>query len=178
MVYLRDHSAVAGAVSTAMRAEASSLMVALGYDLSFARENERETESSVLVVVDFRGYCDEQHIPGGTPPARPLATTAVADRAILPFSSLDCSALSQFLSPVLRTSPADSRAHVYGRALGRLLSHELYHIVRQTKQHQMHGVAQSSLSPWELTSENFIGDFERCKQRHKKIVSLRSSKSI
>ena len=39
-----------------------------------------------------------------------------------------------------------------GRAMGRVLAHELYHIVADTAEHGDNGVAQSSLSARELTS--------------------------
>jgi hypothetical protein len=176
MVYLRDQAVVSGDVAEAMRAEASQLMLALGYDLSFVDPGERDTDAAFLVVVGFRGHCTEQSAKGRMTVAGPLATTSVANSVILPFSNIDCSSLGVFLEPVLKTSRADSRADLYGRAMGRLLAHELYHIVQQTKQHKTSGVAQASLSPRELTSRSFAHGFDRCV--HKKLVSRKSSKSI
>jgi hypothetical protein len=39
-----------------------------------------------------------------------------------------------------------------GRAMGRVLAHELYHIVADTSDHGREGVTQASLTPRELTA--------------------------
>jgi len=45
---------------------------------------------------------------------------------------------------------AQQRNTALGRALGRVMAHELYHIVGETTAHQIRGVAKASLSVQDL----------------------------
>ena len=47
---------------------------------------------------------------------------------------------------------------LYGQALGRVLSHELYHILNQTKEHEAEGIARKSLSGHQLIAPKFHFD--------------------
>ena len=71
---------------------------------------------------------------------------------ILPFSDLAC----DNIRGAVHSAPiADGQLRgnvLLGRALGRVLAHELYHIVANTSEHDEGGVAQSALSGRELTS--------------------------
>jgi hypothetical protein len=69
---------------------------------------------------------------------------------VLPFSSIDCTALTRALGPVTED--------VYGRAMARVLAHELYHVLTQTTDHSRTGIAKTCFTTGDLLSSRL--DFE------------------
>jgi hypothetical protein len=47
------------------------------------------------------------------------------------------------------------RDEAFGRALGRVVAHELYHVLARTLRHGVVGVAKACYSPVELTAVRF-----------------------
>src|SRR5207249_4430626 len=80
--------------------------------------------------------------------AQSLADTSIANGRILPFFRVDCTRLIGLFGT--EVEPA-----VLGRALARLLAHEIYHIVAQTAEHQKSGVAKAVFSIRDLTAPRF-----------------------
>ena len=52
--------------------------------------------------------------------------------------------------------PAEDREEAYGRALGRVLAHELYHIFANTAAHSSSGAGKSKFTVQELLSPEFV----------------------
>jgi hypothetical protein len=46
------------------------------------------------------------------------------------------------------------REHMFARALGRVVAHELYHTIARTTAHSQTGLARPTLSPAELTESD------------------------
>jgi hypothetical protein len=59
------------------------------------------------------------------------------------------------LSSVLAKDVAAQRDFYYGRALARVIAHELYHIVMRTTDHSRNGVSRSCFSTADLVAERF-----------------------
>lgn len=96
-------------------------------------------------VVRFRGNC----VAGeGLPPNSrvTLAQAPYQEGSILPYADVDCDQLRDFLN-----TTAASR---FGRATGRLLAHELYHVLLQTHQHSKKGIAKAVQTPAALLSRS------------------------
>lgn len=119
-------------------------------------ENEFGEEIQVpLVVGSFRGDCSVDAMANlGTIPARTLAESAVSDGRILPYFQLDCTRILRTLAPTLQHLSVPFRAEIFGRALARVMAHEIYHILSQTKDHDTSGLAKSQLSLEDLTSRH------------------------
>jgi hypothetical protein len=81
------------------------------------------------------------------------------NQRILPFISLDCNAVNDFLASGISQVPARQRELVYGRAMARLLAHELYHFLTQTTHHTKSGIAKAKVNAAELLADHF--DFDR-----------------
>jgi hypothetical protein len=79
----------------------------------------------------------------------------VIDGSVEPFSHIYCAALNGLLAPALSRSPAAFRSYLYGRALGRILAHELYHVIVKTRDHDSAGVAKPCFSVEDLLSSGF-----------------------
>jgi hypothetical protein len=84
-----------------------------------------------------------------------LATTAITDGHVLPFSSLNCTALTRSVSAALAKDAGARRDFLYGRAMARVVAHELYHVLLRTTEHARSGVARSCFTTGDLLSERF-----------------------
>ena len=120
-----------------------------------------ESNSDFLVVVELNGNCSPAcgiRRPRDARPNRPaaLASTNVTDGRVLPFASVNCAALTRSLSTVLSQDAAAQRDFYYGRALARVIAHELYHILMRTTDHSRNGVSRSCFSTADLVSERFV----------------------
>ena len=139
-----------------MKRELSVLMKTAGYRVQWGDESN----SSFLAVVELNGVCA---LPAGNAVApavsgASLATTNVTDGQVLPFSTVNCAALTHSLAPVLLKDTGAQRDFFYGRAMARVVAHELYHILMRTTEHARSGIARSCFSTDDLVTERF--DFE------------------
>jgi hypothetical protein len=140
-----------------MRQELGAIMSPLGLeftwrDLNATRGNEVSVE---LVVVTFKGKCEmsgDSHPSGET---GALGWTHISDGAILPFSDVDCDKIRRFIGSDVRALDQKDRDIAYGRAVGRVLAHELYHVFTNTTRHASWGVAKAYYTSHDLVSEKF-----------------------
>lgn len=84
-----------------------------------------------------------------------LASTAVEDGKVLPFSWINCGIITETLARSLGSVDSKRRDFLYGRAMGRVLTHELYHLLANETEHMHSGVAKSSFSARDLLGERF-----------------------
>src|SRR5262249_34291619 len=97
VVYLRGVSTQPAAPIRYMKAELEAIM-GRGYDVSWRTASD-SIDAPFLAVVDFSGICS----PGLTSPFREefsLASTSITDGHVLPFSRIECAALSRAVGPV------------------------------------------------------------------------------
>ena len=106
-----------------------------------------------LVVARFTGHC-EMLIEGESDRRRTtLGFTHVSDGKVIPFLQIDCDRLAALLGPTHVTEPIARRQLLFGRALGRVLCHEIYHVIAETQAHNTRGLAKPGLTPQELMSD-------------------------
>jgi len=145
------------AVAEALHDELESIMAPMGlrfewHSLTGVRGNEVAVE---LAVLTFKGRCDVSSLlPHNSTPGA-LGWTHVSDGIILPFSDVDCDRIRSFVQKELLAVHTDDRAAVFGRALGRVVAHELYHIFANTAKHGSCGVGKAAYTVQELLSEDF-----------------------
>ncbi len=137
-----------------MRREVQQLM-ADTFKVEFRTPQDLEPISGRLVVMELKGVCGESGPEAKVANGDDLATTSVADGHVQPFSKVNCSTVSALLAPALVAVPAEQRPALIGRSLGRVMAHELYHIVADETRHVHAGVAKSSFSSVELLSASF-----------------------
>uniref|UniRef100_Q02AR2 Peptidase n=1 Tax=Solibacter usitatus (strain Ellin6076) TaxID=234267 RepID=Q02AR2_SOLUE len=158
VVYLSAGTGQSAAPLKSMRQELASLMQQAGYSLVVRDLNDRDnSEAEFLTVVHLNGTCS---MPAGyaspndaTPLDKSLATTAITDGRVLPFSTVNCAALTRALQPALLNEPGAQRDFLYGRALARVIAHELYHALSRTTCHAHAGIAKSAFSRDDLLGE-------------------------
>ncbi len=106
-----------------------------------------------LVVVHFHGACILQPVPYLIDERGYYAYTHVSDGAVLPFSEVECGKVTSSIAPVLSGAQWKQSDLILGRALGRVLAHELYHMLAKTQHHAGEGVTRSALSPSALIAD-------------------------
>jgi hypothetical protein len=166
-LYLKAEAADAEAALDSMRKELARLMKHGNFELLWMDPNQaRANAHGPLVVVELQGACNPSQ--GVTSLTRmspemiqdqPLASSQVVSGRILPFVWLHCETLNHFLGSSLAGASAAYRETLYGRAMARLIAHELYHFLVQTRHHTRSGVTQSQVTPGQVLA--FSLDFDR-----------------
>ena len=111
--------------------------------------------SSELAVVSFKGRCDLGGVNARSKFEGALGWTHVSDGMILPFTDVSCDRVREFTQSGLIAIGTEEREEKYGRALGRVLAHELYHIFANTVRHGSMGIAKESYSVQDLLTDDF-----------------------
>jgi hypothetical protein len=138
-----------------MKQELGSILKDSGVQVDWRERDQVSSSESFpnLVVVKFRGVCKMDSAADGDPEPRPLAFTYSSDGAILPFSEVECDRVRFSLRQVMKGRDYARSEVVFGRAIARVLAHELYHVLAGTGSHAATGVAQRALSGAELVSD-------------------------
>lgn len=159
VVYLKVSADQPGQPVEEMKREANALLEPAGYTLAWRRLPNAvgEVVDVPLVVLELRGTCQaprrgDELAPLLNPSS--LASTSVVNGDVLPFSWLECGTLSRMLAPAL-TATGSRRDYLYGRAMGRLIAHELFHILTHTRGHDAGGVAKPYFSAQDILAERF-----------------------
>lgn len=123
--------------------------------------NHHPVFDTELIMLRVTGHCELGPMPpvNGHKPDT-LGRTFVTDGHILPFVELDCKQISGALRPRLAGLSAEDRPRLLGRALGRILAHEIYHVLAQTAEHSPHGIAAETMNAEQMTCERLDFRFE------------------
>src|SRR5262249_42510652 len=137
----------------AMRTELERLLQPVGLDVFWKDLRSKTGEDFQFVVVgSFDGSCAASNAPSAPALAgdnsSSLADTSISDGRILPFFHIDC-------EKVVRMLGGHPDGGMLGRALARVIAHELYHIIGNTKNHHDTGVAKAVFSLKDLTTPRF-----------------------
>src|SRR5690349_17817205 len=160
-------------VLASLQDELETIMAPIGLrfewrSLAKVQGNEVAVE---LAVITFKGHCDVNGMLARSSNPGALGWTHVSDGVILPFSDVDCDRIRQFIQKDILQEPAEDRDGMFGRAIARVLAHELYHIFANTEKHGSCGVGKSAYSVRELLSDDFV--FEE-----RNSLALKKSKTI
>ena len=77
---------------------------------------------------------------------------------VQPFSSVLCDQVERSVRSAMKPSQRKSADKLYGQALGRVLSHELYHVLNHTRENETMGLAKKSLTGQQLIAPKFHFD--------------------
>ncbi len=168
VVYLKNGGAQPAAPLAEMKRELSALMHQAGYAVEWrdlAGDRSDDAGAPLLAVLELSGACgispgSREIEPSGTL-FTSLATTTITDGHVLPFSSLNCTALTRSVSAALVRDAGARRDFLYGRAMARVAAHELYHVLLRTTEHSRSGVGRSCFTTEDLLSEHFDAGIHR-----------------
>ena len=136
-------------VMMSLRKELQSIMGRAGYELELS---PRATSGDV--TVELRGACVVRtHASTIAYAKSAIASTAIVNGAILPSAWVNCDRVEALLAPRIADQPNSQRDYLTGRAVARLIAHELYHVLARERSHTQAGLAQESLGAQELLDE-------------------------
>lgn len=138
-----------------MKAEIGAIMRPAGRNVEWrSLDAARDRESAAeLVVVTFKGGC---RVEGPAPSvARPgaLGSTHVSDGDVLPFTDIHCDRIRRLIGPRVKARDVETRQKLLGRAMGRVLAHELYHVIAKTTAHASSGLAKAYYNAGDLMAK-------------------------
>lgn len=81
-----------------------------------------------------------------------LGQTHIVEGSVLPIADIRCDRIRRFIDADLRILNTESRGELFGRALGRVMAHELYHILLRTREHGRDGIARPAQSAADLVA--------------------------
>jgi hypothetical protein len=122
-----------------------------GLSLNWAlRADLNQSSPSDLVLVRFKGRCILDPGRYSEDDGGPLAFTYVTDGVVLPFSEVACDRVTASVRSAMWGGDYENADTLLGRALGRVLVHELVHILAGDGVHGHAGIAKRALSGGDL----------------------------
>ena len=99
------------------------------------------------VQVRLMGRCNLAGVPEtGTRQPGPYAWAHVSDGRVLPFIEVDCDRIRTALFSTMWGEDFQHRDFLLGRALARIIAHELHHVLDNAVHHSQEGLAQPRLT--------------------------------
>ena len=163
-LYVQFQHEPSDAVLEAIQEELENIMVpsGMGFEwrsLATTMGNEVSVE---LAVIHFKGSCDASDLAPTDAYPGPLGWTHMSDGEILPFSDINCDGVRLFTQRELLRIPEAGREVAYGRAIARVLAHELYHIFAKTTKHAAGGIGKPAYTVQDLLSNKFQFEKKQC----------------
>ncbi len=160
-VLLRFDAAPAEGFVREMEGELARIMGAADLRLKWLTPEQSDGKQSYARAVIFTFHGDCRAVPDAREARAEmrqvtLADTAVEGDAILPFSDMNCDRLRAFLSG--EEPETAGMASRMGVAMGRVLAHEMYHVLLQTRTHGSHGISRAVHTPSALLSKELRFD--------------------
>ncbi|HUI80855.1 MAG TPA: hypothetical protein VLY24_23175 [Bryobacteraceae bacterium] len=143
------------AVLRVAESEVNTVLTPIGVSLRwrFGHDLDGRSVHGQLVLIYLRGQCradapvmEKAHL------SLTLGRTHISEGQVLPIADVLCNAVHEFIDRDLRAASAADRDKLFGRALGRVTVHELYHILLKTTDHSHSGLARYEQSTSELLS--------------------------
>ena len=154
-----DHDPPPAAIQE-MEREVGVLLADTGARFSWLMLNKdpRPQTFDDLAVLRFRGNCympTRELFKAGDGEKVTLGATEVNAGVVTSYSNVECDKITACIASLLQSSCEPDRQVAFRRALGRVVAHELYHILARTKKHTYTGVSRSVQSPFDLIKEHF-----------------------
>ena len=148
-----------------MKREFSDIMKESAVRFDFrSRAEITEDSSNDLVVVKFTGKCVLEPVGYLYDERGPMAFTYSTDGVVQPFSSVACDKVTSVIRSAMVGGDFAKADLLLGRALGRVLAHEVVHMLSKSGAHARAGVAKTSLSGSQLIAPELrlgAADLER-----------------
>ena len=156
-VFTRFEGEYSPAAFDVMKTEIDAVMEPSGLRFEWRPlDGPRNGEAAAeLVVVTFKGSCRAIQMMRPLTEGSALAWTHTSDGVVLPFAEVDCDNIGRFIGHNIAAVPLAGRDRLLGRAMGRVLAHEFYHIFARTRRHGKTGIAKPFYTASELLSDHF-----------------------
>lgn len=134
-----------------MRREAAQIIQASGVRLDWRMRSEATNATfNDLVVMTFQGACSFDPAPPLYDELGPLAVTRTSNGEVQPFGEVNCDRVVNSVRSAMFGGDYGRADLLVGRALGRVVAHELVHMLTKSGQHAHEGVQKAALSGRQL----------------------------
>jgi len=130
-----------------MKRELEGIMKGSGLAFEWRlRDEAKQATPNYLVVVRFKGKCVLEPVGYLFDERGPLAFTYSTDGAIQPYSEVACDKVVSSVRSAMFGGDYAFADELLGRALGRVVAHELVHILSKSSAHARKGLEMPALS--------------------------------
>lgn len=134
-----------------MQRESGRILNSSGVKLDWRMLGEDPFASySDLVVMTFKGACEYEPAAPIYDELGPLAITRTTNGEVQPFGEVDCDRVVGSARAAMSGSDYARADLLIGRAMGRVVAHELVHMLTKSGQHGTEGVEKAALSGKQL----------------------------
>lgn len=134
-----------------MERESTLIMKTSGLRIGWTLRGETMGQSyNDLVVLTFRGSCAFDPAPPIYDELGPYASTHISNGEVQPFGVVDCDRVVNSVRGVMSGGDYARAEMLVGRALGRVVSHELVHMLTRSREHGHEGVQKPALTGRQL----------------------------
>lgn len=139
-----------------MEREAGAVLKKIGFTFDWKTEQSLtpNAEFKSLLIFKMRGHCEMDPIPQLIDERGPLGLAYVSDGQVLSFGEIECDRVKRSVQRIFPRGESERQDRIYGRALGRVIAHEMYHMLSGQTRHSKTGLTQASLTADELTSNH------------------------
>jgi hypothetical protein len=138
-----------------MKNELHSILDGTGLQLDWSSPEEASRiNTENLVVVRFNGACILKPVPYLYDERGPLAFTHTSSGEPLPFSEVACNAVTANVRSAMSGGDYKKADLLLGRALARVVAHEVVHMLTRSTAHSHTGIQKSALSGNELIEDH------------------------
>ncbi|HVW83560.1 MAG TPA: hypothetical protein VHB50_02720 [Bryobacteraceae bacterium] len=138
-----------------MKREASRIIETSGVQLDWKQRGEAANLTfRDLVVMTFKGSCAFDPAPPAYDELGAYAITRTANGEVQPFGEVDCDRVVNSVRSAMFGGDYTHADLLVGRALGRVVAHELVHMLTKSGQHAHEGVQKPALSGRQLISSS------------------------
>ena len=156
-----------------MKREFAGIMkdTAVRFDFRSRSQASQETLSD-LVLVRFKGKCVLDPVGYLYDERGPMAFTYSTDGAVQPFSEVACDKVTSAVRSAMSGGDFANADVLLGRALGRVLAHEVVHMLSKSGAHGHTGVAKTALSGSQLIAPELRLEPEDVERLHGRSIIL------
>ena len=139
-----------------MKTEVASILRPAGISVIWSRLKEHRPPEVVgeIVVARFKGSCGIAQQAPYSAEVRVLGWTYVTDGKVLPFVWVECDHVRTLIGSYIDGRRRRGGARL-GRALGRVLAHEIFHVLSGWVKHRSWGLAKSFFTADDLVADHF-----------------------
>jgi hypothetical protein len=155
-----------------MKRSTEEILAGSGVHLDWRMRADVGTETfPELVLVTFKGSCTiDSHtqtvfLPG------PLASTRVTEGQVQPFADIYCDNIAALTRAAINSGAFGNADPSMGRAVGKVLAHELMHMITKSEAHGAAGIAKPALTGRQLVDRETSmesDDLDRIREESRK----------
>jgi hypothetical protein len=144
-----------------MQQELDVILASVGVKVDWVIGADQVEIPSALrpVTATFRGRCEANKAVPVRVQYGTLGRTLITDGEIRPYVELECDQIVALIQTAIWGKDPERSASLLGRAMARVLAHELYHVLARTRLHGKNGIARALLSAEQLVGKRL--DFGR-----------------